>query len=96
MPTLRIEHSVPDFNLWKQAFDSDPADRKGSGVRRYEVLRSVDDPNFVMIDLQFDSVPEAQGLLAKMQQIWAGPGAAFMQNPRARIVDSVELVVITP
>jgi hypothetical protein len=96
MPTLRIEHSVPDFTLWKQAFDNDPADRKGSRVRRYEVLRSVDDPNFVMIDLQFDSVPEAEGLLAKMRQIWDGPGAAFMQNPRARIVESVELVVISP
>ena len=41
MPTLRIEHSVPDFAMWKLAFDSDPADRKGSGVRRYEVFRSV-------------------------------------------------------
>lgn len=43
MTTLRIEHSVPDFEGWKQAFDNDPADRKGSGVRRYQVSRSVED-----------------------------------------------------
>ena len=45
MPIVRIEHSVPDFEKWRQAFDSDPADRKGSGVRRYTILRLQDDPN---------------------------------------------------
>jgi hypothetical protein len=90
MPILRIEHSVPDFNGWKQAFDSDPADRKGSGVRRYEVLRSVEDPNYVMIDLEFDSLYEAEGLLTKMRRVWSGDGQKVMRNPQARIVDSVE------
>jgi hypothetical protein len=90
MPILRIEHSVPDFNGWKQAFDSDPADRKGSGVRRYQVLRSVEDPNYVMIDLDFDSLDEAEGLLTKMRRVWSGDGQKVMRNPQARIVDSVE------
>ena len=90
MPILRIEHSVPDFINWKQAFDSDPVDRKGSGVRRYQVLRSVEDPNFVMIDLEFDSLDEAEGLLTKMRRVWSGDGQRVMRNPQARIVDSVE------
>jgi hypothetical protein len=90
MPLLRIEHRVPDFEGWKQAFDSDPADRRGSGVRRYQVLRSVEDPNFVMIDLEFDSLAEAEGLLNKMRQIWMGPGKAVMMDPRAHIAETVE------
>ena len=91
MPTLRIEHAVPDFNGWKRAFDSDPADRKGSGVRRYQVLRSVEDPNYVMIDLEFDSTEEADGLLAKMRRVWSsGEGQKVMRNPQARIVETVE------
>jgi hypothetical protein len=90
MPSLRIEHRVPDFEGWKQAFDSDPADRRGSGVRRYRVLRSVEDPNFVMIDLEFDSLAEAEGLLNKMRQIWRGPGKAVMMDPRAHIAETVE------
>jgi ribosomal protein L35AE/L33A len=90
---LRIEHAVPDFDRWKQAFDSDPADRKGSGVRRYQVSRSVEDPNFVMIDLEFDSVQNAQGLLEKMRRIWSsGPGQSVMTNPQARIVETVETI----
>ena len=92
MPILRIEHSVPDFNGWKAAFDSDPVDRKGSGVRRYRVLRSVDDPNYVMIDLEFDSLEDAEGLLTKMRRVWTGEGRNVMRNPQARIVDSVETI----
>ncbi|HEY8812568.1 MAG TPA: hypothetical protein VIO86_08775 [Candidatus Dormibacteraeota bacterium] len=90
MPILRIEHAVPDFTGWKRAFDSDPADRKGSGVRRYQVMRSAEDPNYVLIDLEFDSLDEAEGLLTKMRRVWSGEGQKVMRNPQARIVDSVE------
>jgi len=92
MPTLRIQHSVPSFEGWKRAFDSDPADRKGSGVRRYSVSRSVDDQNLVMIDLEFDDAEEARALLAKMERIWQGPGKDVMQNPVAWIVETVETI----
>lgn len=90
MPTVRIEHAVSNFEQWKRAFDNDPADRKGSGVRRYQILRPRDDPDYVMIDLEFDSVDQAEAFLRTMQRIWAGPGKAAMQNPRARITDRVE------
>ena len=90
MKTLRIEHAVPSFDMWKQAFDNDPADRKGSGVSHYRISRGIDDPNFVMIDLDFNTVEDAQKLLEFMEQIWAGPGKSFMTDPRARIVETVE------
>jgi hypothetical protein len=90
MPILRIEHEVPDFEGWKRVFDSDPADRKGSGVRQYQVLRSVEDPNYVMIDLEFDRIEDAEDLLSKMRQIWSGDGQRVMRNPQARIVEIVE------
>jgi hypothetical protein len=91
MPTVRIEHAVPNFDQWKRAFDSDPVNRKGSGVRRYRVLRATDDPNYVMIDLDFDSVGEAETFLRAMERVWGGPGKAVMQNPRARVADVVEV-----
>ena len=92
MATLRIEHAVPSFDLWKQAFDNDPADRKGSGVNRYRISQAVDDPNYVTIDLEFDNVADARKLLEFMEQLWAGPGKAFMVDPRAHIVEVVEEV----
>jgi hypothetical protein len=90
MPVVRIEHKVPSFDKWKQAFDSDPANRKGSGVRRYQISRLRSDPDYVMIDLEFETTGEAEAFVQTMQRIWDGPGKAVMQNPRARIVEVVE------
>lgn len=90
MHVLHIQHAVPDFEGWKRAYDSDPMDRKGSGVRRYHVYRTVADPNLVMIDLEFDSLDEANQLLERLHQLWAGPGGAVMRNPEAWVLDHVE------
>lgn len=90
MAILRIQHSVPDFEGWKRAFDNDPMDRKGSGVRRYHVYRSLTDPNLVMIDLEFDAVADANRLLERLRGLWAGPGGAVMRNPAAWIVETIE------
>jgi len=53
-------------------------------------MRSAEDPNYVLIDLEFDSLDEAEGLLTKMRRVWSGEGQKVMRNPQARIVDSVE------
>lgn len=90
MPILRIEHPVPDFDVWKTAFDNDPVGRKQSGVRRYQILRSIDDPNYVMIDLEFDTRSEAEALLAAMRVVWSRVEGTVMSNPHARIVEMVE------
>jgi hypothetical protein len=90
MPTLRIQHAVPAFDAWKQAFERDPVDRKGSGVRRYQILRPVGDPNFVMIDLDLDTLEQAEALLQKLRHLWSGPAQAVMRNPEAWIVETIE------
>ena len=90
MPTLRIEHPVPDFDGWKLAFEHDPIGRERSGVRRYQIARPIDDPNYVMIDLEFDTAAEAEVLLAAMRRVWTGAGAAVSSNQRAWIVETVE------
>jgi hypothetical protein len=90
IPTLRIEHQVSDYAGWKKAFDGDPAGRVQSGVRRYSILRGIDDPNYVMIDLEFDSQAKAEGLLTAMRQIWSRIQGSVIFEPHARIVETVE------
>lgn len=92
MVTLRIQHPVMDFDRWKAAFESDPADRRGSGVTRYSIHRPIDDPNFVIVDLEFGTAEEAGGLLATMQKVWASGSAPIGATPDARIVETVETV----
>ncbi len=90
MIVLQIEHPVPNFDGWKQAFDSDPVGREKSGVRRYRILRPIDDPNFAIIELEFDSMEAAEALLAAMRVVWGRVEGTIMQNPKSRIVELVE------
>jgi hypothetical protein len=60
-------------------------------VRRSQVHRSVADPNFVMIDLDFDNLDEAEGFVVRrLRDLWEGPGKHVMQNPQAWIVETIE------
>lgn len=91
---LHIEHAVPDFALWKAAFDSDPIGRVQSGVRRYRVSRPVDNGNFAVIDLLFDTRAQAEALAEKLQELWKGHGGRVMINPQWRISEVVEEVAL--
>jgi hypothetical protein len=90
MFVLHIEHPVPDFDGWRQAFDSDPVGRKRMGVRRFQVTRPVDNPNFAIIDLEFDTVAEAEELLAAMRQVWSRVQGSLIGDPITRITEVVE------
>lgn len=90
MYILRIEHPVPDYDAWQAAFDSDPAHREQSGVRRYRIFRPIDAPNHVMIDLEFDSAPEAEAMLAALHALWRRVEGTVMMNPHTRIVEVVK------
>jgi cytidylate kinase len=71
MITLRIEHKIANYDGWKKAFDSDPINRKQSGVKRYRVYHPIDDTNFIIIDLEFDNLEKAQAAqVALMNKIF--------------------------
>ena len=90
MAVLRIEHPVLDYDAWKQAFDSDPVGREKSGVRRYQVSRPIDDPKYVMIDLELDTASEAEALLSALRVAWGRVEGTIMSSPRTRIVEPAE------
>jgi len=92
MTILHIEHPIRDFDAWKKAFESDPAGREKGGVRRYQIFRPIDDQNYVIIDLDFDSSRAAEAFLAAMREVWRSPVAApaLIGSPQTRIVEVVE------
>ena len=90
MQILQIEHPVPDYDGWKRAFDSDPVKRKQSGVQRYKILRPVDDPKYVIIELEFDSAKETENFLGALRNLWKDAEGKVMNNPKARIIEVVE------
>ncbi len=90
---LQIEHRIHDFDTWKGAFDRFSDFRQQSGVRHHRVLRPTDDPNYVIIDLEFDSPSEAEAFLAALwRNVWSSREAApaLIGEPQTRIVEAVE------
>jgi hypothetical protein len=93
MPTLHIEHPITDFATWKTAFDRFAAARSDAGVRRHRVQRPVDDPAYVVVDLDFDEVADAERFLGFLRsRVWASPenAPALAGTPRTRILETAE------
>jgi hypothetical protein len=92
MPILQFEHPIKDFSMWKAAFDRDPIDRRGLGVRRHRVYRPLGDPNYIVGELEFDTADEARACYAALRELWDSPQAApaLIGAPRVRIVETLE------
>jgi hypothetical protein len=88
--TLHIEHPITDFETWSGAFARFAERRREAGVRRWRVARPVDDPRYVMVDLDFDQVEQARAFESFLRaQVWAVPGSspALAGEPATRILD---------
>ncbi len=86
---VHIEHTVGDYERWKTAFDSDPVGRQQGGVRRYRVLRLLDDPDRVAIELEFGDRATATAFGERLTALWAGPVAVDLGlgQPEVRLAE---------
>jgi len=90
MSTLLIEHSISDFDLWHDAFKRFAARRKEGGVIRERIMRPVDDPHYVLIDLEFVDLEATRAFLQFLEtQVWSTPAnsPALVGSPRTRIAE---------
>ena len=92
MQILQIEHKVPNYEGWKKAFDSDPINRKKMGVKRFQVYGQEDDPDYVIIDLYFDSAENLRATLVALQNLWKKVDGTIMFDAKTRILDIKEIV----
>jgi hypothetical protein len=88
--TLHIEHAIVDFDLWKAAFDRFADVREQSGVLRHRMQRPVDDPKYVVIDLDFDTMEQAERFLGFLREkVWSSRdnAPALAGSPVTRILE---------
>ncbi|MBW8751518.1 MAG: hypothetical protein JF565_08840 [Propionibacteriales bacterium] len=92
MATLHIENTVKDFDEWKAVFDKFDRFRAEKGMRAYRMSRRVDDPNSVVVDLDFDSVEAATAFRGALEQIWQTPQSKeqLVSHGTPRLYDLVE------
>jgi len=92
MTTLRIEHPISDFQLWKTAFDRFADARANAGVRSFAIRQPVNDPLYLMIDLEFDTPARAEAFAQFLEQhVWSTPAASpgLAGIPQTRVLDLV-------
>lgn len=90
MATLHIEHPISDFETWSSAFGRFEDARRSAGVRSHRVQRPIDDPNYVVIDLDFEAPEQARLFLQFLQtNIWAERenSPALAGDPQAMILE---------
>lgn len=87
MTTVHVENTVRDFELWKANFDKYERFRAEQGVQSYRVRRGIDEPDHVLIDLEFADDAAAQAFLPKLAQIMASPQAKdqVVEHRRPRV-----------
>ena len=87
---LQFEHPVMNYDGWKKVFDSDPLGRQKSGVRRYRIFRPTDNPNYVIGELEFDRVEQAEAMLAALRRLWGNVEGKLIETTKSRIIEVVE------
>ena len=90
MFVLQIEHPVPNYEGWKNAFESDPVGRQKGGVIRYTIFKTTDHPECVIVDLEFELQEQAEAFLESLKKLWVNVEGTVMNRPKARILEVME------
>jgi len=83
MPYMLIRHKVEDYAKWKPIFDEHSASRKTNGSRGSQLLRNADDPNELLILIEWED-------LGKAKQ-WAGSDDLRQAMARAGVADHPDI-----
>jgi hypothetical protein len=92
MYSLQIEHAISDLETWQGAFGRFEDMRASAGVRRAAVRQPVDDDQYVVIDLDFDTHERAEAFLQLLRtRVWsvAENSPALVGSPTTRILRDV-------
>lgn len=92
MFTLSIEHPITDYPTWRAAFDRFGEARAQAGVSAERIRRPVDDPNHLMIELDFETRGAAESFRQFLTTVvWSNPEAspALAGAPTARVLEPV-------
>ena len=90
MNTLHIEHPISDFSTWSAAYARFAPRRRAGGVLAERVTRPVDDPRYVVVDLDFGTREEAEAFLAFLRaEVWSDPdrSPALAGTPVTRVLE---------
>lgn len=87
--TLTVQHEIRDYDTWRPAFDRDAGDRQRHGCSKESVYRSVDDPNDLVIVMEFSSRDGALAFLGDPELKAAMQAAGVASQPHVVIREAL-------
>ena len=90
MPYITIRHKVKDYDAWKPLFDAHGATRAAAGCKGGHLLRSVDDPNEVVIFFEWDTMENARRFASSPDLKEAMEQAGVVDQPDVYFLENVE------
>jgi uncharacterized protein (DUF1330 family) len=92
MTGLVVRHKVRDFGARKLVFDEDESRRREHGAQRHWVYRTVDDPDDVVVAVEFPSVDAARSCVQDPGLRDAMGRAGVHYEPHVHVRDEVEAI----
>lgn len=89
MATLHIEHGITDFTTWKAAFDRFEERRREAGVSASRIHQPHDDAAYVVVQLDFPSVEQAEAFRTFLEtRVWSVPANSpgLAGSPRVHVL----------
>jgi hypothetical protein len=90
MTTLHIEVTVNDIDAFRAGFAQHREARRQAGVRAERVRHPIGDPFHLIVDLDFDTVPQAEAFLGFLREVIWKESPAVVGAPRGSILESLE------
>ncbi len=90
MPYILVRHKVEDYAKWKPIFDEDGVNRKAGGSKGSQLLRNADDPNELLILMEWDDLGKARQFTQSPALREAMERAGVTDHPDIYFLDEVE------
>ena len=87
MAIILVRHTVRDYDAWRKIYDGDAERRKAGGCTGTHVFRNSNDGNEIILNLQWDSVENAQKFLTDPETPAAMASAGVIGQPDIWFVD---------
>jgi len=90
--TLHIEHPITDLSTWLGAFARFEDARRQAGVRAQRVCQPVDDDHYIYVELDFDTIEEAEAFKTFLDtRVWASADASpgLAGEAKARVLKEI-------
>ncbi|KCZ72713.1 Antibiotic biosynthesis monooxygenase [Candidatus Methanoperedens nitroreducens] len=94
MPYLLIRHKVKDYARWKPVFEEHGSTRKDKGSKGGYLFRSSDDPDEIVILLEWDDLGRAREFARSEDLRQAMKRAGVSDKPDVYFLEEIERVSV--